>query len=250
VGSYNNPYTYGKPGEFLPTQRVGYSTQLPIDRSATGNSYPEVPGRYIQKPYPGKYIGRFDRLNDPSNFEHFPYGGIFGAYQLPNLTVYGRRRYNNIPIDNYPVDYRINNRSTYPQTTPIDNANPIPPVLTPEERDAIYREGADRVPDITTTGRGADVLPGMPNADVPSVATPPINPVAGEPIVVKDPVTGEPVVVAGAEGSTKGPKGKKSPKDKNGKSYGDPSDIDWSGVGVNALGLLAGYNQYVRGKKG
>ena len=103
----------------------------------------------------------------------------------------------------------------------------------------------------TTVGIGSlgDTLPTMPNSDVPTAATPPITTPSGD-IVTKDPVTGEPVVVAGAEGSTKGPKGKKSPKDKNGKSYRDPSDIDWSGVGVNALGLLAGYNQYVRGKKG
>ena len=103
----------------------------------------------------------------------------------------------------------------------------------------------------TTVGIGSlgDTLPTMPNSDVPTAATPTITTPSGD-IVTKDPVTGEPVVVAGAEGSTKGPKGKKGPKDKNGKSYRDPSDIDWSGVGVNALGLLAGYNQYVEGKKG
>ena len=171
-------------------------------------------------------------------------GGIGGN---PRSTTI-ERRFSPIPWSMFVPDaYDLDSNNTSRKPVYVANVNDI---YSPDAQNMqISRDKSSVEP--TTVGAGSlgDTLPTMPNGDVPTAATPPITTPSGD-IITKDPVTGEPVVVAGAEGSTKGPKGKKSPKDKNGKSYRDPSDIDWSGVGVNALGLLAGYNQYVRGKKG
>lgn len=171
-------------------------------------------------------------------------GGISGNPQSRTIE----RRFSPIPWSIFVPDvYDSDSNNTSRKPVYVANVNDIYP---PDAQNMRISQNKSSV-EPTTIGIGSlgDTLPAIPNRDVPTAATPTITTPSGS-VVTKDPVTGEPVVVDSGNNNTKTPKGKKGPKEKDSKGYRDPSDIDWSGVGVNALGLLAGYNQYVRGKKG
>lgn len=171
-------------------------------------------------------------------------GGISGNPQSRTIE----RRFSPIPWSIFVPDvYDSDSNNTSRKPVYVANVNDI---YSPDAQNMRISQNKSSV-EPTTIGIGSlgDTLPAIPNRDVPTAATPTITTPSGT-IVTNDPVTGEPVVVDSGNNNTKTPKGKKSPKEKDSKGYRDPSDIDWSGVGVNALGLLTGYNQYVRGKKG
>lgn len=171
-------------------------------------------------------------------------GGISGNPQSRTIE----RRFSQIPWSIFVPDvYDSDSNNTSRKPVYVANVNDI---YSPDAQNMRISQNKSSV-EPTTIGIGSlgDTLPAIPNRDVPTAATPTITTPSGS-VVTKDPVTGEPVVVDSGNNNTKTPKGKKGPKEKDSKGYRDPSDIDWSGVGVNALGLLAGYNQYIRGKKG
>jgi hypothetical protein len=191
--------------------------------------------------------------DDPTSRYNFP--GDTGIYE-PRTYLDTREHvgYNHLnPLQSVYVANVAGGISGNPQSRTIERRfSPIPwSIFVPDTYDLDSNNLNRSSVEPTTIGIGSlgDTLPTKPNGDTPTAATPTIVTPSGS-VVTNDPVTGEPVVVDSGNNNTKTPKGKKSPKGKDSKGYRDPSDIDWSGVGVNALGLLAGYNQYVRGKKG